>query len=272
MNVRSLGYRTDLIFAAFNGQVIDRGDHLVVRTPSNPTFYWGNFLLFEMPPQKGDFERWRRLFAAEIGAFPTVRHETFGWDVTSGEVGEVAPFLNHGFKLGRSTVLAATELRPPEQPAAGLLIRPLETQEDWRLALENQVLCRETAYEEAGYREFKERQMPDYRSMSAAGHGAWFGAFSDGDLVADLGIFHDGTVARYQNVETHPGHRRQGIAGSLVYHAGQYALTNFGVETLVIVADHESAASRLYRSLAFDPRELQVGLERDRNSDILKTD
>lgn len=57
MQVRSLGYRTDLIFPAFDGQITDRGDYLVVRTPSNPTFYWGNFLLFDRPPGDGDFER-----------------------------------------------------------------------------------------------------------------------------------------------------------------------------------------------------------------------
>ena len=58
MQVRSLGYRTDLIFPAFDGQITDRGDYLVVRTPSNPTFYWGNFLLFDRPTGDGDIERW----------------------------------------------------------------------------------------------------------------------------------------------------------------------------------------------------------------------
>ena len=38
MEVKSLGYRTDLIFPAFDGEIIDRGAYLVVRTLSNPTF------------------------------------------------------------------------------------------------------------------------------------------------------------------------------------------------------------------------------------------
>ena len=46
MLVRSLGYRTDLMISAINGEVTDRGDYLVIRTPSNPTYYWGNFLLY----------------------------------------------------------------------------------------------------------------------------------------------------------------------------------------------------------------------------------
>jgi hypothetical protein len=42
----SLGWRSDLVFARFDGEVVDRGNHLLVRTPGNPTFWWGNFLLF----------------------------------------------------------------------------------------------------------------------------------------------------------------------------------------------------------------------------------
>ena len=57
MDVKSLGYKTDLIFPAFDGEIVDRGDYLVVRTPSNPYFYWGNFLLFPRPPAEGDYLR-----------------------------------------------------------------------------------------------------------------------------------------------------------------------------------------------------------------------
>ena len=51
MDVESLGYRTDLALLRLGGSTIeDRGDHLVVRSPYNPTFYWGNFLLLEHVP------------------------------------------------------------------------------------------------------------------------------------------------------------------------------------------------------------------------------
>ena len=39
MIIRSLGYCTDLFFPRFDGEVIDRGDFLIIRTPANPTFY-----------------------------------------------------------------------------------------------------------------------------------------------------------------------------------------------------------------------------------------
>jgi hypothetical protein len=48
----TLGYRTDLaILELEGGQVADRGDHLVIRTPGNPDYWWGNFL---HSPARGD--------------------------------------------------------------------------------------------------------------------------------------------------------------------------------------------------------------------------
>lgn len=262
MIVRSLGYRTDLIFAAYDGVITDRGDHLVIRSPLNPTFYWGNFLLFERPPAPGDLERWQALFAREIGVPPEVGHQTFGWDTTDGEAGVIEPFLEAGFRVNRSVVLTAREPRLPARPTQGYEMRPLESDDDWAQAIENQVLMREPEHEEAGYRLFCERRMARYRAMAGDGLGAWYGAFFDGRLVGDMGLFHDGEVARYQAVQTHPEHRRRGVAGTLVVEAARHARAAFGVRRLVIVADQGEPAERLYRSVGFRAREAQIGLER----------
>ena len=61
MNIHSLGYLTDLFFSDFDGLTTDRGEYLVIQTPANPDFYWGNYLIFANPPAKGDFDRWRGL-------------------------------------------------------------------------------------------------------------------------------------------------------------------------------------------------------------------
>ena len=77
MEVRSLGYRTDLAILALEGsQVTDRGDHLVIRTLSNPDYWWGNFLLLR-DLQPGSGGGWMARFAAE---FPGARHTALGLD------------------------------------------------------------------------------------------------------------------------------------------------------------------------------------------------
>jgi hypothetical protein len=94
MNLRSLGYRTDLIFPAFDGEIIDRGEYLAVRSPQNPTYYWGNFLLFAEPPKEGDLTMARDLRSRDR-APPKVTHLAFGWD-RRRRVGLIEPFVQAG--------------------------------------------------------------------------------------------------------------------------------------------------------------------------------
>ena len=81
MDIRSLGFRTDLRLLEMTGSVIeDRGTHLVVRTPDNPTYFWGNFLLLRQLPFPGG-ERtlavyWLRGYAG--GLFLPFRDATNG--------------------------------------------------------------------------------------------------------------------------------------------------------------------------------------------------
>jgi ribosomal protein S18 acetylase RimI-like enzyme len=262
MRLGSLGYRTDLIFHTFDGEVRDRGEYLLVRTPANPGFYWGNFLLFSHPPQVGDCTRWRDLFARELGAPPETQHQVFGWDSPEGALGEVKPFLQTGFRLVRDSVLTCREAQPPASLAQEVTVRALKGESDWEQALDLQVVCREPEFSQREYREFRQRELARYRAMAAAGRGDWYGAFHGPRLVADLGLFHQEGLGRFQSVETHPDFRRRGIAGTLVYQAGRYAVAEYKLQMLVIVAEQDSDAERLYRSLGYQPTEKQVGLEK----------
>ncbi len=261
MRVKSLGYRTDLIFPKFDGEIIDRGNYLVIRTPSNPTFYWGNFLLFSDPPDCGDDLRWRSIFIEEIGGPPDIRHQTFGWDAQSGERGHIQPFLDEGFQFSDLVVLTTSQIISEKPPESGLDFRSLQSEDDWDQATENQIRCREPGHEESHFRVFKQDQMTRYRKMEVERLAAWYGAFIGGELVGDLGIIHDGELGRFQSVETHPAYRRQGIASSLIQAAASHAFMQFNLQSLVMVADKGSPAERLYKSLGFEMSERQVGLE-----------
>jgi GNAT superfamily N-acetyltransferase len=200
------------------------------------------------------------LFAREIGTPPAVTHQTFGWDATDNEQGVIEPFLENGYHLEQSVVLTTRQPVPPSHPVEGVTVRPLELAYEWEQCVENQVACREPAFEEASYRLFRQRQMKRYRAMARAGLGAWFGAFIGSRLVADLGIFYTHQLGRYQSVQTHPAYRRQGIARSLVSQSGMYAIETFGIKTLVIVAEAGSQAERLYQAAGFEIVEQQIGV------------
>src|SRR6266566_3072958 len=115
MRVTSLGFQTDLALRVLEGaEITDRGDFMVVRSPDNPTFWWGNFLLLAGWPEPGTGDGWLARFAAE---FPQAEHLALGVD-TGAEPAEVPPeFLAAGLAFERATVLTCTVVQPP--PAAG---------------------------------------------------------------------------------------------------------------------------------------------------------
>ena len=78
MNVSSLGFRTDLALLTASGSVVeDRGTHLVVRSPDNPSYFWGNFLLLSEPPVLGGEKEVVGAFHTE---FPLAEHVSIGVD------------------------------------------------------------------------------------------------------------------------------------------------------------------------------------------------
>ena len=84
MEVGSLGFGPDLMVRRLSGSaVLDRVDHLVVRTPLNPSFYWGNFLLVPSPAEL-ELERWLGAVRRQI---PQAGHIALGIDGVDGALG-----------------------------------------------------------------------------------------------------------------------------------------------------------------------------------------
>ena len=258
VRVASLGFRTDLMLRRLSGATItDRGDYIVVQTPANPAFYWGNFLLLSQPPAHGSSGRWLDVFAEEL---PSAKHVAIGIDGLDGVAGDISELVSAGLELESNVVLTAQTLRATVPPASGE-VRPLRTDQDWAQAVAVRLTLDDDDRPE--HREFVERKMAEARQLTRDGHGEYFGAFVDGVVRGSLGIVTDGSgVARYQNVETHPEHRRQGHARAMLQMAAEAAVNRFGAHTLVIVADPDYVAIELYRSLGFVDAERQVQLQR----------
>jgi ribosomal protein S18 acetylase RimI-like enzyme len=255
VEIRSLGYRTDLAILALEGsQVTDQGDYLVIRTTANPDYWWGNFLLLrDLKPGSGT--GWLDTFTAE---FPGARHLTLGVDepdAASVDAGELP-----GMTRERNAVMTAAAVHAPPRPNTDAVIRTLAGDVDWRQSFELATAL--YAGEPGGDAAFLSAQLKAKRSLTESGHAAWFGAFLDGTLVAQLGLVTGiAGLARYQSVETHPAARRRGLAGTLVWHAGTAAIAA-GTRTLVMVADPDDDAIRVYRSVGFTETESQLGFIR----------
>lgn len=256
----SLGFRTDLALLERAGSTVeDCGDHLVVRSPYNPSFYWGNFLLLARVPGADRVDRWIERFAA---AFPDARHRAFGFDTPGGTVDDLSGFAEHGLDVEASTVMTATSVRPPARPNDDAVYRALESDDDWSQSVELRMSC-DDSHAPVGHREFVTLRAESNRTLVAAGHGQWFGAFLGDVLVAQMGLVSASRgLARFQTVETHPDHRGRGLAGTLAHHASGYGFRELRAQTLVMVADPAYHAIRIYRAIGFTDGESQLQAER----------
>lgn len=242
-----------------------RDDHLVICSPGNPTHWWGNFLLFDEPPEAGDRARWERLFAVE---FPDSRHRAFGWDRNDGAL-EAAPaeFGQRGYDLDRTVALVGEpgEIRSHPRANRDVTVRalsPADGQDEllWDATTELWVASRDPRLDPEIHRRFSRDRLRDLRVLFAAGHGAWYVALSpDNDVLGSCGVVVTGGRGRFQAVDTAQEHRRQGICSRLVVDAAQLSACRFGAEQLVILADVDYHALGLYESLGFRARERVSG-------------
>jgi ribosomal protein S18 acetylase RimI-like enzyme len=259
MEIASLAFRTDLAMLERSGSLLeDRGTHLVVRTPDNPTYWWGNFLLLATPPSDADdARRWLGAFEAE---FPEARHRAFGVDGHDGDRSDLAPFADVGLDLDVSTVMTATAVHEPARPNTDATYRRLESDADWHQQIELDLAGEEPGTHDL---EFVTARSQAERRLVAAGYGAWWGAFEADRLLASMGLFTASPgLARFQNVKTHPDARGRGLAGTLVHRVSRYGFDDLGATTLVMVADPDYLAIRIYRSVGFADTERQLQAER----------
>jgi len=184
--IRNLGYLTDLMIVGAEVDILERDNYIVARSPANPDWHCGNFLLFTDPPSNENAAAWFDAFQREIADQQPTSHIKFGWDACVEEDWEIDAFKERSLEFDQLAVLVregapATPLHLNQE----IQIRALSTDEEWAAATRAQIELREPIYTLEGYTPFKTAQMNRHRRQTAAGCGAWFGAFLDGRLVGD---------------------------------------------------------------------------------------
>jgi GNAT superfamily N-acetyltransferase len=259
--MRSLGLATDLLALRGLARIERHPDHIVVRTPDQPNFWSGNLILSLGEPLSPEDE-----VARFRAAFPEASHVTVAWDDPNLDPEPLrGPWEALGAEIGTDDVLSREGPPPPCPLPGGYAIRELDpaSDRDWaeslRVALTVGV---GEGYEEASHRPFLQRRILGRRTQARAGTLRWWGVFRDGDLAAQMGLVEgevDGRpLARFQDVDTHPDHRRRGLCAALLSHVGAAARA----PTLVIVAEPEGDAGRIYRRAGFEPVERVVAAQR----------
>lgn len=239
---------TDLAVAALSGGRIEENPtHLVIRTPANPTYHWGNFLQVTDETLAADPAACVELFRQE---FPQAPWIAIGLPAMPQDPNSWAQ-LGIGIQTTEALLLAGRPRvadLPPGYSARQLMAF------DWEASAE--LAIRENdhtgEFDAAEFEEFARKQALVMVELTDTGKGAWFGAFADGVLVSDLGIVVCGRRARYRSVGTDVAHRGRGLASHLLGLAADWALAR-GCSELVIVTETINPAGRLYRRAGFEP-------------------
>jgi GNAT superfamily N-acetyltransferase len=262
---RTLELRTDIGVLYDEARCTVRDGFVAVENLNNPLHFGGNMLVFPGPPKHGGLERWLALWDETFG--DRFDHRTFEWDTAGGEEGASAEFVDAGFELHRTSILAASprdiRLRKKGTSHVEVVEVDLAAARDEVVALglasDPEMAAKEGVER---YREYQRKQVARRQRAIEAGKGFWLGARAgDGALTGALGLFDvGGGIARYQHVDTHPDWRRQGVCSRLLYEAAQLGAERFNIDTLVIAADRGYHALDLYRKVGFVERELSAGL------------
>lgn len=261
MQIRSLFLESEMIFWQFGSIVEDHGDHIVIKTPANPTWRWGNLMLFPHPPQPTDLVRWNELFDHHFDV--ENEHRLFVWDTIDGDKGAAETFVENGFQFTREPMLGALDLQLPEQHNRQIETHVIRSDQEWESVI--QLNVESFAAENLAYQDYVERKFRLYRNMVEAERGFWMGAWLENKLLASCGVFHNGHITRYQEVVTREENRNFGICTKLVFDAFTHGRSlSFPNQTLIAV-DLDSQAERIYRRLGFHDLEMTCAVRRSPN-------
>ena len=188
ISIKNLGYRTDAIFHLRDGFVEEHAEYYAIRTPSNPDFWFGNFILFKQAPTAGDLSRWLQIHEHTFRS--SLNHITFGWD--EDHPGVAGEFIDAGFKVHDGIVLSMASYENLATVNPDLVVRKLRTDSEWKQMVDLQI---EIDREDFKFRDdggvFRSTQMNSLRNMAGEGHGDWWGAFHHTDLIGGMGLYFD---------------------------------------------------------------------------------
>lgn len=240
-------WATDLaVLHLFGSTIEEQPDHLVVRTPTNPDFHWGNFILVTDAARTGQAEHWLQVFA---DAHPAADWAAIG---LISPPSDASAWTSQGLDVEVDEALSTDECPTGTPLAAGYQARRL-ADSDWERLVDVELRDNQVSgdYDPATHERFVRVHTRTLMEASQRDALAYFGVFQGEELVASLGIVVCGRQARYQSVATNAAHRRRGLAGHLLGVAAQWAAAQ-GCDQWVIVTEATNPAGRLYRSVGFE--------------------
>lgn len=249
MEVLSAAWRSDLALVGLAGGCVEHRSSLAIARPgptSSPVLD-GGFVLLRRIPLARDVVMFADLAATLLGDGVV----TIGFDDPAATVDELSPFTRHGFELLSNRVLTCNRMPVPRGEDATVAVRPIEGA-DW----DDLTRLRKTTGDP--------REPSLEQDWVAQGIARFLGAWTDGELVASVGVVrtepHSARLTRV-DVADHDEQRR--LTRRLVSTAARLALHDLGARELLVVSSPDRRGSRMLEDLGFVPTETQWTVRRE---------
>lgn len=253
-NIASIGLKSEFLFFDHISIIYPKNEYVVVKTPRNPKYISANFLLFKNAPNPDDIELWPRLFQKEFLNNPNIKHIKLVWDDITINENVIDGFLKNNFELEHYRSLIATGLLTADKINQNICVRILN-ENDWEEVVQDQMLFRPTELSEDYYREFSKQLMDDYRSIILLNKSIWFGAYIGSQMIGSVGLLWSNTMVAFQRVLIKPEFRMHGACKTMLHYVAAWISNSLKDRTLVILAEKDSIAEKIYTNLGFKVKE-----------------
>ena len=260
------GLCTDLFVRHPATRYTSDAGYLAYQTPARPDYWWGTYLVSVEPVTIDNLPKHSAAWHQRLGGIAGITKKIIEWEVplANANAADLLVLASAaGASVYQSTVLLAErailETRQAN-PADQLTIRRASSEGDVAAILDMalaDLACEPDSPATADFLRWKHGQ---FAASVQSGNGDWWMLERDGELVGNCGLFADAGVGRFREVITDPAWRRRGFARALCAAVMADAFERSKVDKLVIVAERNSSAERIYRSLGFVPHSAKVAL------------
>ena len=207
-----------------------------IETPARPDYWFGHGYRLAFTPTAKDLTELRAHGRRQFGAIPGIEKFTIVWE---NDVAGQAEDLRHE-KIEETNVLVfRTDRRGRREPA----VSPIRSDDDWRAV--ERLMSEEIDTRLGDFTRWVARR---HRDAVADGRALFYGYRQDGDLIAFVGAYRDGTLGSLATPYTLVRERGRGLFGLCLQSLCADAAAR-GIERIVLEAAPLGYQERMYLRL-----------------------
>lgn len=259
--LNSLALRTNLMMDKYHTVINESPEFISVKTPSRPDYFWGNYIICKNEQSLNTYRESIEAFEKLIGKKSELGFIAITFDWTAFEISFFDEFIENGFELEVSRVLSTDKVDLPPKINKEIQIKEIDLNGNLDFYVDVQFSSNWGYGNDEIQKKFLKDNIEEFAALSQKMPAKRFGAYLNDEIIAELGVYWENGIARFNNVGTHKDYRRIGACSTLVYEVSKTILEREDVSTLVMEADDSYHAAGIYESVGFKPTEKLASLE-----------